>query len=68
MCWSWGESWPRIISASNLPLMVPRVGEPVDVADVVVWLAGDESRFVTGQVITIDGGRTTRPPLPDILG
>lgn len=47
---------------------IGRVGDPADVADVVVWLAGDESRFVTGQVITIDGGRTTRPPLPDILG
>ncbi len=44
-----------------------RVGDPRDVGDVVVWLAGDESRFVTGQVITIDGGRTARPPLPDIL-
>ena len=46
---------------------IGRVGNPSDVADVVVWLAGDESRFVTGQVITIDGGRTVRPPLPGIL-
>lgn len=46
---------------------VGRVGSPADVADVVVWLAGDDSRFVTGQVITIDGGRTARPPLPGIL-
>jgi len=46
---------------------IGRVGNPSDVADVVVWLAGDESRFVTGQVITIDGGRTIRPPLPGIL-
>jgi NAD(P)-dependent dehydrogenase (short-subunit alcohol dehydrogenase family) len=47
---------------------IGRVGSPEDVADVVVWLAGNESRFVTGQVITIDGGRTARPPLPSILG
>lgn len=46
---------------------IGRVGAPSDVADVVVWLASDESRFVTGQVITIDGGRTARPPLPGIL-
>ena len=46
---------------------IGRVGAPSDVGDVVVWLAGDESRFVTGQVITIDGGRTARPPLPGIL-
>lgn len=46
---------------------IGRVGDPSDVADVVVWLASDESRFVTGQVITIDGGRTVRPPLPGML-
>ncbi len=46
---------------------VGRVGDPADVADVAVWLASDESRFVTGQVITVDGGRTSRPPLPGML-
>lgn len=46
---------------------IGRVGAPADVADVVVWLAGDESRFVTGQVITVDGGRTARPSLPSSL-
>ncbi len=46
---------------------VGRIGTPADVADVAVWLAGDESRFVTGQVITVDGGRTARPPLPPML-
>jgi len=43
------------------------IGDPADVGDVVVWLAGPASRFVTGQVITVDGGRTARPSLPDIL-
>ncbi len=47
---------------------IGRTGSTEDVADVVVWLASDESRFVTGQVITVDGGRTVRPPLPSILG
>ncbi|MGI9605608.1 MAG: SDR family NAD(P)-dependent oxidoreductase [Acidimicrobiales bacterium] len=47
---------------------IGRIGDVADVADVAVWLAGDESRFVTGQVITVDGGRTARPPLPGILG
>lgn len=46
---------------------IGRVGTGADVADVAVWLAGDESRFVTGQVITVDGGRTVRPSLPSIL-
>lgn len=46
---------------------VGHVGDPADVGDVVAWLAGDTARFVTGQVITIDGGRTARPPLPGLL-
>jgi 3-oxoacyl-[acyl-carrier protein] reductase len=33
-----------------------RLGTPADVAPVVAWLAGDESRWVTGQVINAEGG------------
>lgn len=56
-----------VIAALALLHPIGRVGSPEDVADVVVWLAGNESRFVTGQVITIDGGRTARPSLPGML-
>jgi meso-butanediol dehydrogenase / (S,S)-butanediol dehydrogenase / diacetyl reductase len=37
---------------------VARVGEPEDVADVVVFLCSDLARFVTGQNIIVDGGLT----------
>ena len=33
-----------------------RLGEPEDVADVVIWLCSEEARFVTGQTILADGG------------
>jgi len=46
---------------------VGHIGAPTDVGDVVVWLASSQARFVTGQVITVDGGRLSRPPLPGIL-
>ena len=39
-----------------------RVGMPEDVAAVVVFLAGDGARFVTGQTILVDGGLFTQPP------
>ena len=33
-----------------------RVGEPEDIADVILFLASDASRYMTGQVVTVDGG------------
>ena len=33
-----------------------RLGQPEDVARVVVFLAGPESAYITGQVLTVDGG------------
>ena len=37
---------------------VARIGEPEDIADVVVFLCSDLARFVTGQNIVVDGGLT----------
>jgi 3-oxoacyl-[acyl-carrier protein] reductase len=37
-----------------------RVGEPADIAAVVVFLASDDSRFVTGQTLSVDGGLLMR--------
>ena len=33
-----------------------RIGEPDDIADAVLYLAGPASSFVTGQTLTVDGG------------
>ncbi|MGD0636692.1 MAG: 3-oxoacyl-ACP reductase family protein [Nitrososphaerales archaeon] len=34
-----------------------RVGDPQDIANVILFLASDESSFISGQVIVADGGR-----------
>ena len=43
-------------AASGVPL--GRIGKPEDVANLVAFLVSDESSYITGQVITIDGGLT----------
>jgi NAD(P)-dependent dehydrogenase (short-subunit alcohol dehydrogenase family) len=40
--------------AQEVPL--GRVGEPDDVASVVTFLLGDDARYVTGQILDVDGG------------
>ena len=41
-----------------------RSGEPLEVSELIVWLASDKASFMTGQVLTIDGGRTAKLSLP----
>ncbi|MBW3097813.1 SDR family NAD(P)-dependent oxidoreductase [Pseudohoeflea coraliihabitans] len=35
---------------------IGRVGEPEDIADVIKFLASEQARYITGQVVTVDGG------------
>ncbi|MFQ1699016.1 SDR family NAD(P)-dependent oxidoreductase [Loktanella agnita] len=44
----------------NTPLH--RIASPGEVSDAVQYLASDASAFVTGQIITVDGGRTLIDP------
>jgi 3-oxoacyl-[acyl-carrier protein] reductase len=45
----------RIIAATPLH----RTAQPEEIASVALFLASDDSSFVTGQTINVDGGRTT---------
>ncbi len=42
---------------------VGRLGTPEDVANLAVWLASDESTFVSGSLFRIDGGLTAQSPI-----
>ncbi len=46
----------RKVLEDRLPLN--RIGEPVDVANAVLYMASDEANWVTGTILNIDGGKT----------
>jgi NAD(P)-dependent dehydrogenase (short-subunit alcohol dehydrogenase family) len=44
----------------NMRKMIPlgRFAEPEDIAEMVIWLASDKSRYATGAIFVVDGGLT----------
>ena len=56
-----GEKAQRL-AALSVPMR--RVGQPQEVADAVLWLCSEQSSFVTGATLPIDGGQAagTKPP------
>lgn len=50
---SLGPAWLEK-AAEFIPM--GRVGEPEDIADVIRFLASEHARYMTGQVVTVDGG------------
>lgn len=44
--------------AQSVPM--GRLGDPEEVAAAAIWLCSDQSRFITGATLPIDGGRTSR--------
>src|SRR5262245_51128611 len=56
---------PQVVEAQLAQVQpIRRAGQPVDIANAALWLASDESSFVTGASIVVDGGWTAsaRPP------
>ena len=52
------RSFPMSAPASSGRPRSGGMGQPEDIADVVVFLCSDLARFVTGQNIVVDGGMT----------
>jgi NAD(P)-dependent dehydrogenase (short-subunit alcohol dehydrogenase family) len=48
--------------------LIPRMGRPSDVAELVCFLASPASQFVNGAVWTIDGGSLAWRGTLDVLG
>lgn len=50
------ETNPKILEQNLLKIPMKRGGEPREVADVVVFLASEASSYMTGQIVSMDGG------------
>ncbi|MDR6192962.1 SDR family oxidoreductase [Siphonobacter sp. SORGH_AS_0500] len=59
--WSDPEKLPGLLD------LIPykRIGKPEDVAKATIWLASDESDYVTGETLYIDGGMMLYPEFAD---
>lgn len=58
---------PEMESAIVAHNLVPRAGRAEDLARAVLYLASDEASFVTGQLISVDGGQLAHLPHYEFL-
>ena len=60
-------AWETEEALQNLMKLIPykRIGTPEDVGKLAVWLASDDSDYITGASLFIDGGMTLYPGFED---
>ena len=51
------EARAKIIELALAEIVLKRVGQPEDLANVIAFLASDKARHITGEVIKVDGGQ-----------
>ena len=51
------EDYAAFVERSATTHPLGRIGEPEEVAEMIAFLAGDRSKWITGECIAVDGGR-----------
>jgi len=51
------EEYTKFLAGRRKLTALGLVGEPSDIANIVLFFASDESRFITGKTLLVDGGR-----------
>ena len=54
--WAKNKAIPGVIERIESQTPLRRWSQPDDIADVIVFLASDAARFITGETICVDGG------------
>ncbi len=61
------DAWDTAAHLQNLLKLIPqkRIGKPEDIANAAVWLCSDDSDYVNGTTLFVDGGMTLYPGFED---
>ncbi len=51
-----GKTKEEVLDGFSADVPLKRLGDPKEIADVIVWLASERASYVTGQTILADGG------------
>ncbi|MEM7019110.1 MAG: SDR family oxidoreductase [Pseudomonadota bacterium] len=54
---------PDVLTRNEHAHALGRLGQPAEIANAALWLASDQSSFVTGEAIVVDGGLRAQSPL-----